>query len=756
MGKTYNQIDTKKNNRWETYIKKLTLLAIVTILWNLLYYLSSYNYLFNNNIEDSSSQIKHISSSKILQDCNNDCKFLFPYFIAEQETKSNLHIRTFVQLAESLNRILVLPNVGSSRSRACLPFSPSFYYNLNSLHEMFPNAKFIVQKEYDFWLEDQSDYKNIIGEHILLKSTLDLAEGGYEELKQPLHRQNKFYNSFSIAKNSSNPYYINQLETMDSKCHYDLKTNVTKFKEIRILKNGFLNHSPKQRKKFSKFLIEDLKSDSQILFIYSELQQAAFPDLYKPIPYADHIVNEAWKIINQLDSSYIAIHWRMEQAAPKNLPSCARELVKTIQKIKENTGINNVYLATDFPLTYNRNGSISITSNALDIKPQSDTFEVITIHHIKAMEILTSSVNIKTWQSLNAFEYLKYIGQEEDKENLLIGELQGPGVQGILDKIVCINSNYFLSGPRSCCRIQSTYTKILYQNMITYMEGLDRNTGQKETYVQENLSGEAEFDMEVPKEIKPKVTPCYSQLDCCFEINSNAVREVGKEVEKLGICLKHLNLDQNKFHQPVEGESYIKATQPFYNVPCHGLHDCQAIIEHPILASIPENTQCVQYVCTDCLVLNGAHLHVKPDRKKHEEDSTSSLRLIARWINNVASSNNNDTKNNLLNLLINKVIGDFNTTETKATLPSSSTVIGSSDNLLIPSFFHLNIDLAVKNINMNEDEKNKNKLPLEEPESLDEIYEAIPKNLTSFFNNVQENLSGEAEFDMEVPKDIHL
>ncbi|CAH1768274.1 2561_t:CDS:2, partial [Entrophospora sp. SA101] len=269
--------------------------------------------------------------------------------------------------------------------------------------------------------------------------------------------------------------------------------------------------------------------------------------------------------------------------------------------------------------------------------------------------------------------------------------------------------------------------------------------------VQENLSGEAEFDMEVPKEIKPKVTPCYSQLDCCFEIDSNAVREVRKEVEKLGICLKHLNLDQNKFHRPVEGESYIKATQPFYNgtihkklcllatVPCHGLHDCQATIEHPILASIPENTQCVQYVCTDCLVLNGAHLHVKPgsekktsscvDRKKHEEDSTSFLRLIARWINNVASSNNN-----LLNLLINKAIGDFNTTETKATLPSSSTVIGSSDNLLIPSFFHLNIDLAVKNINMNEDEENKNELPLEEPESLDEIYEAIPKNLTSFFN----------------------
>nr|CAG8595457.1 516_t:CDS:2 [Entrophospora candida] len=230
--------------------------------------------------------------------------------------------------------------------------------------------------------------------------------------------------------------------------------------------------------------------------------------------------------------------------------------------------------------------------------------------------------------------------------------------------------------------------------------------------VQENLGDEAEFDMEVPKKIKSKVTPCVivdnenneekiercnhmdnnnrsiHNLIGCFEIDSNVVREVGKEIEKL-------------------------------------------------------------------------------DRKKHEEDSTSSLRLIARWINNVASSNNNDTKNNILNLLINKVIGDFNKTETKATLPSSSTVIGSSDNLLIPSFFHLNIALAVKNLNINEDEENsqldsktfknygeilatsiwqsrniikENKLSLEEPESLDEFYEAIPKNLTSFFNSLITNL----------------
>jgi hypothetical protein len=90
-----------------------------------------------------------------------------------------------------------------------------------------------------------------------------------------------------------------------------------------------------EREKFSKFMIENLKSDSQILLIHSALGSSIFSNIYKPIPYAEHIRNEALKISNQLESSYIAIHWRMEMPLPRNMPNCARELVKTIQKNKE-------------------------------------------------------------------------------------------------------------------------------------------------------------------------------------------------------------------------------------------------------------------------------------------------------------------------------------------------------------------------------------------------------------------------------------
>ncbi|CAJ0631804.1 15604_t:CDS:2 [Entrophospora sp. SA101] len=221
-----------------------------------------------------------------------------------------------------------------------------------------------------------------------------------EERPQQQNKQNKHYESFVIANNSSNYYYKKQMY--------------------------FINrHST-----------------------------------YEPIPYAEHIINEASKIANRLESSYIAIHWRMEGALQENLPNCARKLVKKIQGIRKNTGIKNVYLATDVPITCEKNGSLSINFQSVDNKAQSSTFHNITFYHIKALEILSSAIDIKTWKSLNAFDYLKYIGKEKkNKRNPLVKELNGPGVQGILDKLVCINSNYFLSGPEGCCRVRSSYTK---------------------------------------------------------------------------------------------------------------------------------------------------------------------------------------------------------------------------------------------------------------------------------------------------------
>ncbi|CAJ0830668.1 22419_t:CDS:2 [Entrophospora sp. SA101] len=217
---------------------------------------------------------------------------------------------------------------------------------------MFPNAKFVPQEEYKSWIKKQPNYKKITAEHILLT----------EERPQQQNKQNKHYESFVIANNSSNYYYKKQMYFINrhsNKILYKFKMNIEKIKKIRILNDGFLK-SVKGRKEFSKFMIKDLNSDSQILLIHSILKQTMFPGTYEPIPYAEHIINEASKIANRLESSYIAIHWRMEGALQENLPNCARKLVKKIQGIRKNTGIKNVYLATDVPITCEKNGSLTM------------------------------------------------------------------------------------------------------------------------------------------------------------------------------------------------------------------------------------------------------------------------------------------------------------------------------------------------------------------------------------------------------------
>ncbi|CAJ0630422.1 10074_t:CDS:2 [Entrophospora sp. SA101] len=64
-------------------------------------------------------------------------------------------------------------------------------------------------------------------------------------------------------------------------------------------------------------------------------------------------------------------------------------------------------------------------------------------------------------------------------------------------------------------------------------------------------------------------------------------------------------------------------------------------------------------------------------------DSTSSLKLIAKFINDIALSTDNNAKNNLLNHLIN-VIKDFNEISS-GTTSSDSAVTISSDNQIIPT-----------------------------------------------------------------------
>ncbi|CAG8567824.1 7975_t:CDS:2, partial [Gigaspora margarita] len=83
------------------------------------------------------------------------CKFVFPYYHPEQETRANIHTRIFTQLARFLNRTIVLTNVGNSRVQACFPYPFDFYYDIKAFQKQYPDIRFITQEKFFKWTQER-------------------------------------------------------------------------------------------------------------------------------------------------------------------------------------------------------------------------------------------------------------------------------------------------------------------------------------------------------------------------------------------------------------------------------------------------------------------------------------------------------------------------------------------------------------------------------------------------------------------------
>ncbi|GAA5993929.1 hypothetical protein JCM5350_005478 [Sporobolomyces pararoseus] len=88
------------------------------------------------------------SSSSISSPTSNVHRsFVFPVRIAEQESKAQQHLHQLALLAISLNRTLVLPNVGGSRLHSCHLFPFAFHYDIDSWIKRYEGKLSVVQQE---------------------------------------------------------------------------------------------------------------------------------------------------------------------------------------------------------------------------------------------------------------------------------------------------------------------------------------------------------------------------------------------------------------------------------------------------------------------------------------------------------------------------------------------------------------------------------------------------------------------------------
>ncbi|CAG8493848.1 20343_t:CDS:2 [Dentiscutata erythropus] len=368
--------------------------------------------------------------------CNtNECKFLFTYNFIEQETQSNRHFISFIQIAQQLGRTVVLTNVGGSGISLLKNFSFDLYYDVDGLSRKFPKVKFISQHKFQKWAEERYNKPDVI--HVLLENS-------------------NINPNYTIQYDTS---YFDKLLREYRMDKFDLKLNNSAiFKRISIGTTANDSRKGQENYELNQFLKAELESNAEVMLITHDVIRGPIFERLSPMPYARHITNAASRLAKKL-KPYIAIHWRMEQGQENLMPKCAESLVTYIRNLSLTTGIKNIYLATDYPLaTYNENN-----------KAQSCTFSNINENHHTAMKILQSSFNVNTWVSTHALDYLQlYLIRSEQLQE----ELSGGGIQGIFDKLILIHADYFIAGPKECCRFKSTYT---YNVMETRQELFEKN-----------------------------------------------------------------------------------------------------------------------------------------------------------------------------------------------------------------------------------------------------------------------------------------
>ncbi|CAJ0845036.1 11397_t:CDS:2, partial [Entrophospora sp. SA101] len=266
-----------------------------------------------------------------------------------------------------------------------------------------------------------------------------------------------------------------------------------------------------------------------------------------------------------------------------------------------------------------------------------------------------------------------------------------------------------------------------------------------------------------------------------WQLDKEIVKKNEEEGKKLGICMQHFNVDQ-KYHK-----NKLKTTIPVIDkniqVSCNGQITCHALNNFGVICKPEVDIVAkAQYICCECYQNHGGHLHVKMGSGKplfdcekfglHNNDHSTSLDLLGKWLLTVAKSENIEYKEKVLMNILNPALQIIKETqEMEAKNSSSKAVIEIStiSDLLytkVPSPFVLKVFLKMHKINLedtnsfslNEQSKTfgqnmakalwnsrtmlleqKNKIKM--PDSLDEYYNALPPFLTLWFPQVMASLS---------------
>ncbi|RIB16293.1 hypothetical protein C2G38_2190375 [Gigaspora rosea] len=163
-------------------------------------------------------------------------------------------------------------------------------------------------------------------------------------------------------------------------------------------------------------------------------------------------------------------------------------------------------------------------------------------------------------------------------------------------------------------------------------------------------------------------------------------------------------------------------------VPCCGLFNYLAITKYDSLSVKSHTDEQAHFICTDCYLMHGGHLHIQPGREKktvscqerneHNNDTTSALKLFI--FNNITQTTNVQTTN-VQNTNIQSNENEPSTTLKAQAKYLKETTCKDFGEILAYSILNAQFELE------------QNLSSIEQPESLAEYYNAMLSSLLNIF-----------------------
>ncbi|PPQ79988.1 hypothetical protein CVT25_003048 [Psilocybe cyanescens] len=393
------------------------------------------------------------------------CRFLLPLRVAEQESKARMHIMQLATLARRLNRTLVLPNVGKSKIGACFKWPFSTYYEATSISD--PDAadstltvtlsgdadvgkeSYVDLESFRAWMENNNRQRRdpLKSQLISIAPTLPPSGLRKEAIYANQHVAVHAYSTFGAWERGLPGCFASRFQPLKLETRpVFMSTTSPPKKDAQIIPIGdsiidaFASISP------------GASREPPVLVVNWDMRYPVFPALpnSRSLQYSTRMHSLARRYAPK--SPYLVIQWRMETVDLHLLHECAHALVDVLARILHDPAlaenITTVWFASDYPYPVGSRSRSGARPPAVAAK--SGTFRDFEVLHEEAVDILRKAFNeqgeLRDWKLT---DFIESVELDLKSQNEL---LQDPGVLGILDKLVSIEAELFVSGSARCSR----------------------------------------------------------------------------------------------------------------------------------------------------------------------------------------------------------------------------------------------------------------------------------------------------------------